>query len=90
MFRIWGKIIKNNRLIRDTVICINDNTMTRTAKVYKCLEDICYEFDLAKPVWLKSNQTDFIRHARTRFTQDNFVETIDFDYLDFQVIEEEY
>lgn len=90
MFRIWGKLIKNNRLLRDTVICIDDSGMTRTAKVYKCLEDICYEFDLAKPVWLKANQNDFIRHARTRFTQDNFVESIDFDYLDFQVIEEEY
>jgi hypothetical protein len=90
MFRIWGKLIKNNHVQRDTVICIDNQTMSRTAKVYQCLEDICYEFDLAKPMWLKSNQNDFIRHARTRFTQDNFVEHIEFDYLDFQVIEEEY
>ena len=48
------------------------------------------EFDLAKPVWLKKNKDEFIHHARTRFTADNFVEDIDFDYLDFQVIEEEY
>ena len=51
---------------------------------------MCYEFDLAKPIWLKKNQNDFILHARTRFDHDNFVEAIEFDYLDFQVIEEDY
>lgn len=90
MFRIWGKIMFENRLIKDTVVCIDGPSLSRTKKVYKALEEMCYEFDLAKPVWLKKNQEDFILHARTQFTADNFVETIDFDYLDFQVIEEEY
>lgn len=90
MFRVWGRIIKDNRLVKDTVICIEDHELTRTKKVYKALEDMCYEFDLSKPVWLKKNQNDFIMHARTRFTSDNFVESINFDYLDFYVIEEEY
>ncbi len=90
MFRIWGKIIKNNKTIQDTVICIDDYEMSRTKKVYKALDDICNEFNLANPVWLKKNQEDFIVHARTRFTNDNFIEAIDFDYLDFQVIEEDY
>ena len=85
MFRVWGKLIKDNHLMKDTVICISDYEMTRTHKVYKALEDMCYEFDLAKPVWLKKNKDEFIHHARTRFTADNFVEDIDFDYLDFQV-----
>lgn len=87
--RIWGKIIKDNHLIQDTVIEIYDTSLSRTKKVYKALEDICLTFDLAAPIWLKKNQQDFIRHARTRFTQDSFVETIDFDYLDFHVIEED-
>lgn len=89
MFRIWGRLIKDNRLIRDTVVCIDDYEMTRTHKVYKALEDMCYEFDLAVPFWLKKNKEDFICHARTRFTQDSFMEEIPFDYLDFQVIEED-
>ena len=29
------------------------------------------------------------RHAKARFTQDNFIETIDFDYLEIQIIEED-
>ncbi len=90
MFRVWGKIMKKNRLIKDTVVEIEDYSISRTQKVYQALETMCYEFDLAKPIWLEINKNDFIKYARTRFTQDNFIEMIDFDYLDFQVIEEEY
>lgn len=88
--RIWGKIMKNNHLERDMVVNVEDYTMSRTKKVYHALEEMCYEFDLAKPIWLETNKEDFIRHSRTKFTKDSFVEDIDFDYLDFQVIEEDY
>ncbi|MDE6433827.1 MAG: hypothetical protein K2L07_06310 [Lachnospiraceae bacterium] len=90
MFRVWGKVMKSNRLLKDTVVCIEDDTISRTKKVFKALEEMCYEFDLAKPIWLEGNKTDFIRHARTKFTKDSFIEDIDFDFLDFQVIEEDY
>ena len=36
-----------------------------------------------------SNINEFKRIARTRFYADSFVESIDFDYLDFYVIEED-
>ncbi len=88
--RIWGKMIKDNHLIRDMVVENYDYSMSRTKKVYDALEKMCYEFDLAKPIWLDINKKDFIRFSRTRFTKDSFVESIEFDYLDFQVIEEDY
>lgn len=90
MFRVWGKLIKDNKMIGDYTVCIEDYTITRTTKVYAALDEICLHFDLAKPIWLTANKNDFIRHAKTRFTQDSFVEHIEFDYLEFQVIEEEY
>ena len=30
MFRMWGKIMKDNRLVRDKVICIGDYSLSRT------------------------------------------------------------
>lgn len=86
--RIWGKIFKNNNLIKDTVIELNDDTISRTQKVYECLNQICYEFDLAKPIWLDVNIKDFQRDDRCRFRQDSFIESIDFDFLELHVIEE--
>ena len=45
--------------------------------------------DLGTPIWLDMNIADFKRHNKTRFTQDSFVESIDFDYLEIQIIEED-
>ena len=90
MFRIWSKIIKENRLVKDTVIELPGSEMSRTKKVYTALEMTCNEFDLAVPVWLEVNQKEFIAHAKTRFHEVNFMEPIDFDYLEFGVIEEDH
>ena len=70
------------------MICLTDYSMSRTSMVFQALDDICYEFDLGKPIWLSSNINDFKRRAKTRFTKDSFIEQIDFDYLEIEVIEE--
>ena len=88
MFRLWAKIFKDNRMQKDTVIC-NSTDDTRTHKVFKAVDEVCYEFDLGKPIWLDATVADFQRHAKARFTQDNFIETVDFDYLEIHVIEED-
>lgn len=88
MFRLWAKIFKDNRMLQDTCIC-NDEKDTRTHKIFKALDEICYEFDLGKPIWLDKTVAEFKRHDKARFYQDNFIEQIDFDYLEIHVIEED-
>ena len=88
MFRIWAKEWKSNRMLKDMTI-ENASEDTRTHKVFQALDEICCAFDLGKPIWLEKNIREFKRHARTRFYQDNFVEEIEFDYLEIQVIEED-
>ena len=89
MFRLWAKIWKDNHLIKDTVIVNDDNTLNRTRKVFAAIDAVCYEFDLSKPIWLDSTVREFKEHDKTRFSQDSFVDEIDFDYLEIQVIEED-
>lgn len=89
MFRMWGKTIKNNKMLRDHVVC-DESALNRTRKIYAGLEEICREFDLGVPIWLDSNISDFKRVSKTRFTKDSFIEEIPFDYLEIQVIEEDY
>ena len=88
MFRLWAKEFKDNHKLRDT-----DNedasAETRTHKIFRALDEVCYRFDLGKPIWLDATVQDFKRHDKTRFTQDNFIESIDFDYLEIHVIEED-
>lgn len=88
MFRLWAKEIKDNHLIKDTVV-EDDSSDTRTHKVFHALHEVCIRFDLSEPIWLDSTIQDFKRHDKTRFSQDNFIETIDFDFLEIHVIEED-
>ena len=87
MFRLWGKLWKDNHLITDTTVC-DDSADTRTHKVFRALDEVCVRFDLGKPIWLDKNIREFQRHAKMRFSPDNFVETVEFDYLEIQIIEE--
>lgn len=87
MFRLWGKIWKDNRMIQDTVIC-DDSNRSRTEKVFSALDEIILQFNLSSPIWLKSTIREFQRFDKVRFHQDHFIDTIDFDYLEIHVIEE--
>lgn len=89
MFRLWGKKFKDNRLLEDIVACNDNPALNRTRKIYAAIDEICIQFDLSKPIWLEATIEDFKRHDKTRFTQDNFIDGIDFDYLEIQVIEED-
>lgn len=89
MFRLWGKLFKDNKMLRDIVIYNDDTCLNRTKKVYDAIDKISYEFDLSKPIWLDSNIKDFKRNDKTRFTKDNFIEGIEFDFFEIQVIEED-
>ena len=88
MFKLWLRIFSDNHLIKDTTI-EDAGTDTRTHKIKRALEEGCRLFDLGHPVWLDKNIREFQKHARARFTQDNFLEEIDFDYLEIRVIEED-
>ena len=56
--RIWFKVFKENRLLRDTVI-ENTQNETRTHKIFQALEEVCYQFDLGKPIWLDATVSEF-------------------------------
>ena len=90
MFRMWCKLFDDRgHLIKDTVIKNADSDLNRTRKIIAAIHDACYEFDLAEPIWLDSNVSEFQRHSKVRFTKDNFVEDIEFAYMEIEVIEED-
>ena len=88
MFRLWGKCVKHNRLLRDVTVCDGDYSKNRTRMVLDAVTEICRQFDLAEPIWLESNIDEFRRLDHTRFRQDNYIEQLDFDYLEIRVLEE--
>lgn len=88
MFRMCGKIYKDNRILRDCVAYQTDLSMSRTDMVLVSLREICEYLDLAVPIWFDKNISEFQRSGSTFFRQDNFVETIPFDTFQIEIIEE--
>lgn len=90
MFRLWCKLFDDsNHLLKDTVISNEDMNLNRTKKIFDGIRSACYEFDLSEPIWLDSNISEFKRHSKVRFNKDNFIDSIDFTYMEVQVIEED-
>ena len=88
MFRLWGQIWRHNKMLWDMTVTVEDESLNRTRKIFQALEELCYAYDLSKPLWLDKNIKEFKRHDKTRFSQDNFIDSIDFDYLEIHIIEE--
>lgn len=88
MFKLWGKIIKDNHLIKDIVI-EDDSSDTRTHKIFHAIDEICLKFDIAHPIWLDSNIRDFKQFNKVRFNHDNFIDQYFFDYLEIHILEED-
>ena len=89
MFRIWGKLFRDNHMLQDMVYENNDPSLNRTKKIFAGMHEFCHAFDLQEPIWLDKNIEEFKKIDKTRFYQDNFIETIGFDYLEIHVIEED-
>ncbi len=88
MFTLWAKLYIKNRMIRDLTIT-DPSDDSRTAKVFHAVTEACRTFDLAEPIWLDMNIREFQKHRKTRFNRDNFIEALEFDYMEIQIIEED-
>lgn len=86
MFRLWGKIFESNHLLKDAVIERDDDT--RTHRIMHAVDELCVMWDLSRPIWLDKNVNEFKKHSKTRFYKDSFIDSIDFDFLEIQILEE--
>lgn len=88
MLRIWGKLIKDNKIIKDKVIeLVIKNTYQEALK--EAVTEICKELDVAKPYWLNHNLEEYNNRNKTSFDENNFIEEIDFDKFEIEELEDE-
>ncbi|MCT4633858.1 MAG: hypothetical protein N4A76_14130 [Firmicutes bacterium] len=89
MFRLWGKIYKNNDIIRDKVFVLDNSGLSLEDKTNEGLVSLCYDFDIQKPMWLNDNDKDYDMVGKTAFNSHHFIESIDFDYFEIEIIEDD-
>lgn len=89
MLRVWGIVRKNNKILQDMVSEYLRDDIKEIDMLHQCIQNICYEFDLQRPMWLPKNQREYEDYRRIILNQDNFIEAIDFDTLELEILDDE-
>ncbi len=76
--KFWGKIKTEDRIQRDLV---QDDTDFPAALV-----SLCGRFDIGKPIICEKHAAEMHAFGRTVFYPDDFIEQIDFDTLEIEII----
>lgn len=79
MFRIWAKILKEGKIVKQTVY--ESDAKFTYSEFFNYLADICEELDIATPVLLKTHIFNYAKFSTTRFIPRDFAEPVDFDKL---------
>lgn len=87
MFRLWGKVYKDDSIIKNTVIHMDEGGHSTDTLTNNCMDQLCDTLDLQHPMWLNDNKKEYPVYGRTSFNQNHFIEDIDFDHLEIEIIE---
>ncbi len=79
MFRIWAKVIKDGKIIKQVNYQRDDKFSY--GEFFYYLTDICDSLDISTPVLLKTHIFNFAKFNTVRFIPRDFAETVDFDKL---------
>lgn len=86
MLKIWTKVIKDDKIIKN--ILYNIENKYKPENLDKYLRDICDKLDIPTPVLLKSHKKHFNNLNFAKFIRDDFVETVDFDFMTLEFVKE--
>lgn len=87
MIKLWAKIKSNNKIIMEKLIEIDDSD-NEEDQLFDSINTVCYEFDIERPMWLPKNQREYENFRRIILTQDNFIDEINFDLLEIELIDD--
>lgn len=79
MIKIWAKVLKKDKIVRQCVYEKNENV--DYSLFFEYLREICEELDVATPVLIKTHLFHYAKYRTLKFRKDDFIDGIDFDYL---------
>lgn len=82
MARLWARIIIKHRIAQQaTVPCLPDG-------VEDALTDVCREFDIPCPIWLRKHEQEFENFRHTAFLPEHFMEDVPFQKLEIEYLDD--
>ena len=83
MIRIWAKITKEEKILKDTIY--EEFSIFQPDEFFNYISNICQELDISTPVIISKHIQHYVSFNNTIFLPQDFPEEVDFDKL---VIEE--
>ena len=77
MVRIWAKVIKDEKIIKDTIF--EDSGSFEQESFYDYIASICEKIDIATPVILSKHLFHFLEFNNACFLPSDFPEDVEFD-----------
>ncbi len=88
MYKLWAKKINNHKII-NSITVKNKEDISLVDKRDKCLKEICQKLDISVPIWLKKHDMEFSQFKYVIFYPHDFVDEVDFDKLEIELIDNE-
>ncbi len=79
MFKIWGKVIDDGKIVKQVIYERTDKFTY--SSFFNYLTDICAELDIATPVLLKTHIFNYAKFGTVKFIPRDFTESVNFDRL---------
>ena len=79
MFKIWAKVIKDGKIVKQ--LTYERAEKFSYSEFFTYLADICEELDIATPVLMKPHIFNYAKFNTTRFLPRDFAEPVSFDRL---------
>ncbi|MDE6189659.1 MAG: hypothetical protein K2G37_05185 [Clostridia bacterium] len=77
--KIWARLIKDDKIAKDMIYSSSLKTSASNYELW--LRDICHQLDVPNPVLLNQHYKNFVNFHNTRFKDDDFIESLDYDML---------
>ena len=79
MVRIWAKVIKRGKIVKQYVL---EKTETMDySKFFEYVREICENLDIPTPIIIKTHLFNYAKYNNLKLKADDFVEKIYFDRL---------
>ncbi len=77
MVRIWAKVMKDEKIVKQTIF--EDYVLFDKANFYDYLATICERLDIATPIILSKHIYHYLSFNNTTFLPSDFPESVNFD-----------
>ena len=88
MMKIWAKVLTDHKIMNETVREFSSARPSDMEGWSVPLHELCQDLDLCRPVILRKHVNDLQQFSRVVFKPADFIESVDFDEFEIEIIPE--